>query len=79
MQTKFKRGDKVILLRNPDPEYIEYHEEDENFKEIPIIKGMPGKINILLPNGKYHVEVLDKNGNVIAYVPMDEEDLAKKD
>ena len=78
MQTKFKRGDKVILLRAPDPEYIEYHDE-ENFKEFPITKGMPGKINILLPNGKYHVEVLDKKGNVIAYVPMDEEDLGKEE
>ena len=76
MQTKFKRHDKVKLLTDPNPEYIEYHSEDEeNIKEIPIKKGMLGKINILLPNGQYHVEVLNKEGNTIAYVPMNEEDL----
>jgi len=36
---------------------------------------MMGKINILLPNGKYHVEILDKNGKIIAYAPFNEEDL----
>ena len=76
MQTKFKRHEKVVLLTDPDPEYVEYHnEEEENFKEIPIKKGMTGRINILLPNGQYHVEVLDKNGKTIAYVPMDEDSL----
>lgn len=78
MQTIFKRGDKVVLLTDPDAEYIEYHNEDNpNFEEIPIKKGMVGKINIILPNGRYHVEVLDKQGNTLAYVPMSEEDLKK--
>ncbi len=76
MRTKFKRHQKVILLKDPDPEYIEYHNEDNpDFKEIPIKKGMHGKINILLPNGQYHVEIDDENGEIIAYAPMNEEDL----
>jgi len=61
----------VKLLADPDPEYIEYYTEA---KEKPQIKkGMIGQINILLPNGQYHVEVLDKNGEAIAYFPMPEE------
>jgi len=80
MQTKFKRGDKVILLRDPDPEYIEYHNEDDpEFEEIPIKKGMRGKINMMLSNGRYHLEILDNKGNILAYVPMDEEDLGKEE
>jgi hypothetical protein len=76
MQTKFKRHQEVILLRAPDPEYIEYHNEDDpDFKEVPIEKGMKGKINILLPNGQYHVEILDKKGDILAYAPFNEEDL----
>lgn len=76
MQTKFKRHQKVVLLTDPDPEYIEYHDEgDPDFEEIPIKKGMQGKINILLSNGRYHVEILDKKGEILAYVPMSEEDL----
>jgi len=70
MQTKFKRHQKVKILRSPDPEYVEYYED-----EVPIVKGMIGKINILLPNGKYHVEILDKKGNALAYAPFEEEDL----
>ena len=77
MNTKFKRGDKVKLIIDPDPEYIEYHEDSEgNFSEIPIKKGMVGEINVLLPNGQYHVEIYDPNSkekNIIAYVPMSEE------
>lgn len=75
MQTKFKRGDKVILLIDPDPEYIEYHEEVSNDPtNIPQIKkGSIGEINVLLPNGQYHVEFHDKEGNAIAYVPIAEE------
>ena len=76
MQTKFKRHQKVILLIDPDPEYIEYHNSEEELENPPIItKGMKGKINILLPNGRYHVEIFDKKGNTIAYAPMDEESL----
>ncbi len=78
MQTKFKRHEKVKLLSDPDQEYVEYHNEDEeDFEEIPIKKGMFGRINILLPNGQYHVEVFNKAGETIAYVPMNEEDLER--
>ncbi|MBX4195996.1 hypothetical protein KW805_00200 [Candidatus Pacearchaeota archaeon] len=70
MHTKFKRHQKVKILHEPDPEYIEYYSDTE----IPIKKGMIGKINILLPNGRYHVEI-DKDGEVIAYAPFNEEDL----
>jgi len=72
MQTKFKRHQKIKLLADPDNEYVEYSEEYDEEKP-RIRKGMTGKINILLPNGKYHVEILDKKGDVIAYVPMSEE------
>ena len=76
MQTKFKRHQKVKLLRAPDPEYIEYHNEEENLENRPGIKaGMIGKINILLSNGRYHVEILDKEGKTVAYAPMDEDSL----
>ena len=70
MQTKFKRHQKVKILIAPNPEFIEYSDE-----EVPIERGMIGKINMLLPNGQYHIAVLDKEGNVIAYVPANEEDL----
>ncbi len=76
MNTQFKRHQSVKILHSPNKEYTEYHNEDEkNFKEIPIIKGMHGKVNIILPNGKYHVEILDKKGNILAYAPFDEDDL----
>ncbi|MBI2452263.1 hypothetical protein HYV50_04285 [Candidatus Pacearchaeota archaeon] len=74
MQTKFKRHQKVRLLADPNPEYVEYYSEEEP----RIKKGMTGKINIILPNGQYHVEIIDeKTGEVIAYAPMDEEFLEK--
>lgn len=80
MQTKFKRHQKVILLQDPNPEYIEYHNADEDLENQPrITKGMTGKINIILPNGQYHVEIIDKKGNTIAYAPMDEESLKALD
>jgi hypothetical protein len=71
MQTKFKRHQKVRLLISPDKEYIEYRSDEE----IPIKKGMIGKINIILSNGEYHVEILNDKDEVIAYVPMNEEEL----
>lgn len=77
MQTKFRRHQEVILLQEPDREYIEYAEESENAKEIPIKKGMKGRINVLLPNGKYHVEIIDKKGKIIAYAPMDEDSIGE--
>lgn len=77
MQTKFKRHQEVIIKVSPDPEYIEYHSEDESedVKEVPIKAGMKGKINILLPNGQYHVEILDNKGKIIAYAPFSEDNL----
>ena len=74
MQTKFKRHQEVKLLRNPDVEYIEYSPEYSE-SQPQIKKGMKGKINILLPNRQYHVEILDENGETLAYVPVSEEDL----
>jgi len=60
----------VKILREPDPEYVEYYEDP-----VPIKKGAKGKINIILPNGKYHVEILDEEGQALAYAPFDEESL----
>jgi len=77
MHTRFKRHQLVRLLRDADPEYVEYAEESENPKQVPIKAGMLGKINIALPNGKYHVEILspkDKS-KIIAYAPFEEESL----
>ena len=71
MQTKFKRHQNVILLQDPDPEYIEYYEDVQE----PILKGMHGKVNMLLPNGKYHVEIDNPAGEIIAYVVLDEDGL----
>jgi hypothetical protein len=76
MHTEFKRHQRVILLKNPDPEYVEYHNEDDpDFEEVPIMKGMHGRVNIILPNGKYHVEIDDEDGNILAYVVLNEQDL----
>ena len=73
MQFKFKRHQKVIILVDPDPEYIEY--DPSLKKEVPIKKGTQGEINMILPNGKYHVKITDKKGNTIAYAPFNEEEL----
>ena len=77
MQTLFKRHDKVRLLIDPDTEYIEYHTENTDDEQVPIKKGMIGKINVILPNGQYHVKILDKKGREFAYVMIDEEYLEK--
>lgn len=58
------------LLISPDPQYVEYYED-----EVPITKGMIGKVNMILPNGQYHVEILDDKGEVLAYAPFDESQL----
>ena len=72
MQTIFKRHQKVRLLADPDPEYVEYYSSEEK----PIKKGMSGKVNVILPNGQYHIEIIDeKTGETIAYAPMSEESL----
>ena len=77
MQTKFKRHQKVRILITPNPEYVEYHNEDEleedNYPEIK--KGMIGMINIILPNGQYHVAILNDKEEIIAYAPFSEDDL----
>jgi hypothetical protein len=42
---------------------------------------MLGKINLILPNGQYHVEILNPKdeSDVIAYAPMDEDSLEAAD
>jgi hypothetical protein len=74
METKFKKHQIVKLTASPDKEYVEYNfsEIDE---EVPIKPGMKAKINMILPNGQYHVEILDKKDKVIAYVMINEEAL----
>jgi hypothetical protein len=73
MQTTLKKHDKVRLLVDPDSEYVEYYSETEP----RIKKGMIGMINVLLPNGQYHVKIIDENGEEVAYVMMSEEYLEK--
>ena len=75
MQTKFKRHQKVRLLLDPDPEYVEFYSEEE----VPIKKGEIGKVNIILPNGKYHVEIVDEKDKTLAYVLMDEDYLEERE
>ena len=70
MQTVFKRHQLVKLLADPREEDIELYEDDAKVK-----KGQIGKINIVLPNGRYHVRIEDKKGNELAYVAMDEDQL----
>lgn len=70
MQTRFKRHQKVRILVKPDLNYVEYKNE-----EVPIEKGMKGFINVILPNGKYHVAILNEKEEIIAYAPFDEESL----
>lgn len=72
MQTKFKRHQDVRIKAPPAPDYVEYH---ESFEGTPLKAGMKGKINMLLSNGQYHVEIFDSKGNLVAYAPMSEEDL----
>lgn len=79
MQTQFKRHQLVRLLRDADAEYVEYHDDGEDAEKIPITKGMLGRINILLPNGRYHVAILDAKGKTLAYAPFDEEELEAAD
>ena len=71
MNFKFKRHQKVRILLPPNQEYVEYYTDPP----IKITKGMGGKVNLILPNGQYHVEIEDKDGNVIAYAPFYEEAL----
>jgi hypothetical protein len=71
METKFKRHQKVKLKITPFIESIEpYTDPPEK-----ITKGMESEINLILPNGKYHVRVFNTKHEVIAYVVVDEEGL----
>lgn len=83
MNTQFKKRQPVKILVIPDKEFIEYHnpeDEESAIENHPDIKvGMSGKINMVLPNGRYHVELHDKKGNIIAYAPFSEEDLEATD
>jgi len=76
MQTKFKRHQKVRILTDPDPEYVEYHNPDDEseLKKIPIKKGMFGRVNLILPNGQYHVQI-EKEDKIIAYCAVSEDHL----
>jgi len=79
MQNKFKRHQKVRLITDPNPEYIEYHTENSEHENTPIKKGMIGEVNLILSSGKYHVKVFDEKGQELAYVPVDEEELEAVD
>lgn len=77
MQTKFKRHQKVKLLFLPLVEDIEpYPDPDE---DIEIKPGMIGEINLMLPNGRYHLKVFNEKQETIAYVVLDEEALEALD
>jgi heat shock protein HspQ len=53
----------------PFNEDIEAYEEEN-----PIIqKGSIGEVNMILPNGRYHILIKNKEGEKIAYVVADEE------
>ncbi len=74
MNTKFKRHQKVKLLLTPLEKDVEpYDEENPQIK-----KGMVGEINMILPNGQYHVLIRNEKGNKIAYIVMDEEALEEE-
>lgn len=71
MNTQFKRHQKVRLKTAP------LEQDTENYADPPVaIKaGTIGCVNILLPNGRYHIRIEDDEGNELAYVVMDEEQL----
>ena len=72
MQYKFKRHQLVSLKSSPNKEYIEYHEGHEGEQ---IKTGMKGKINLIMSNGQYHVEIFNEKDELIAYALMHEEEL----
>jgi hypothetical protein len=71
MQASFKRHQKVKLLSDPLENDIEPYADPP----VKIKAGTIGKVNIMLPNGRYHIKIEDKDGDEIAYVAMDEEQL----
>ena len=70
MQFKFKRHQSVVLKSPPHPDYTEWYEDPQSIKP-----GTKGKINLILSNGRYHVQILDDKGETMAYAAMDEEQL----
>jgi|GEM_PF-1367476 len=70
MNLKFKRHQKVKLLTSPLADDIEPYAEPPR----EIKAGMTGKINLILPNGQYHIEIIE-NGETLAYVVMGEDQL----
>lgn len=76
MNHKFKKHDRVKLKISPLVDDIEYTSEVLAEDEEPaVLAGMEGEINLILPNGSYHVRVFDENGRAIAYVMLDEDSL----
>jgi hypothetical protein len=71
MNHLFKKHQKVKLKFSPLEEDVEPYSDPP----IPIIKGMTGEVNIILPNGQYHVAIIDEKDETIAYVAIDEEGL----
>ncbi len=71
MNTSFKRHQPVRLLTAPRDDDIEMYADPP----ISIPAGTRGKINMLLPNGRYHIKIEDAKGNEVAYVAADEEQL----
>ncbi len=71
MNTKFRRHEKVRLIISPLESDIESYEE-----ETPSVsKGTIGEVNLLLPNGRYHVAIKNEKGEKLAFVVADEEAL----
>lgn len=71
MQTKFKRHQQVRILADPLEDDVEPYADPP----VKITSGMKGKINVILPNGQYHVEIIDDNDETIAYIALDEDQL----
>ena len=69
MQTAFKKHQKVRLLRSPLAEDIEPYTDPP--KEIK--PGMEGEINLILPNGTYHIRIFNEKKETIAYAAVDED------
>ncbi len=71
MQTKFKRHQQVKLLTAPRETDIEpYADPPQEIKA-----GMIGTVNLILPNGRYHIKLTDTKGEEIAYIAMSEDNL----
>ncbi len=71
MQTKFKRHQPVRILVAPLGSDVEPYAGPP----AKIKAGMKGKINIILPNGQYHVAITNDKGEIIAYIALDEDQI----